>query len=201
MGQEIASSVLTDGKSHRGKALLETTEILFRGDLRLKISFAAIEKLEAKEGKLHVRTKEGWYVFDLGSKAETWRDRIANPRSLLDKLGVKAGDSVSLQGSFPTDFLDDLRNRGALVTRGKSRLPSWILFAADSRSNLSKIKAAAAALRNAAALWIVYPKGQKSITESDVRNAGFRAGLADVKVVSFSATHTALKFVIPAAKR
>jgi hypothetical protein len=46
-------------------------------------------------------------------------------------------------------------------------------------------------------LWIVYPKGQKSITENDVIAAGRKTGLKDVKVVGFSATHTALKFVIP----
>jgi len=34
-----------------------------------------------------------------------------------------------------------------------------------------------------------------------VRSAGLKAGLVDIKVVSFSATHTALKFVLPKAKR
>jgi len=32
-------------------------------------------------------------------------------------------------------------------------------------------------------------------------SAGKRAGLVDVKVVSFSETHTAEKFVVPVAKR
>jgi hypothetical protein len=201
MGQELACSVLANGKSHRGKALLESNEILFRGDLRLKIPFASIQKIEAGEGKLHVRTRDAQFVFDLGPKAEKWRDRIANPKSLLDKLGVKSGESVSLQGSFPADFLADLKKKGALISRGKPSSPAWILVAADSRSDLSKVKAAAGALKNSAALWIVYPKGQKSITESDVGGAGLRAGLTDVKVASFSATHTALKFVIPVAKR
>jgi hypothetical protein len=201
MGQELASTVLTDGKSFRGKVLLETSEILFRGELRLKIPFVSIEKMEAKEGKLHIRTKDAMYVFDLGRKAEAWRDRIANPRSLLEKLGIQPGDAVSLRGPFPADFLADLKDRGALVARGKCIAPAWILLAADSRSELSKIKAVAAALRNDAALWIVYPKGQKCITENEVRGAGLRAGLTDVKVARFSTTHTALKFVIPVAKR
>ena len=56
-------------------------------------------------------------------------------------------------------------------------------------------------MRGAAALWIVYPKGQKRITENDVLSAGRKVGLKDVKVVGFSATHTALKFVIPLSKR
>jgi hypothetical protein len=56
-------------------------------------------------------------------------------------------------------------------------------------------------MQGAAALWIVYPKGQKQITENDVLAAGRKSGLKDVKVVGFSATHTALKFVIPLAER
>lgn len=201
MGQELACSVLSNGKSHRGKALLESDEILFRGDLRLKIPLASIKKVEAGEGKLNVRTKDALYVFDLGPKAEKWRDRITNPKSLLDKLGVKRSDSVSLQGSFSVDFLADLKKQGAVITRGKSAAPCWILLAADSLADLAGVKSAASSLKNSAALWIIYPKGQKSITEHDVRSAGHRAGLTDIKVASFSPTHTALKFVIPIANR
>jgi hypothetical protein len=47
----------------------------------------------------------------------------------------------------------------------------------------------------------VYPKGQKQITENDVLGAGRKSGLKDVKVVGFSPTHTALKFVIPVESR
>jgi hypothetical protein len=47
----------------------------------------------------------------------------------------------------------------------------------------------------------VYPKGKKEITEGDVLGAGRKAGLKDVKVVGFSATHTALKFVVAVEKR
>jgi hypothetical protein len=56
-------------------------------------------------------------------------------------------------------------------------------------------------VKSAAALWIVYPKGQKGITEDDVIAAGRKTGLKDVKVVAFSPTHTALKFVVPLDKR
>jgi len=35
----------------------------------------------------------------------------------------------------------------------------------------------------------------------DVITAGRKAGLKDVKVVGFSPSHTALKFVIPLSKR
>jgi hypothetical protein len=48
------------------------------------------------------------------------------------------------------------------------------------------------------ALWIVRPKGRPEISESAVMQAGKAAGLVDVKVkvVRFSATHAAEKFVM-----
>lgn len=46
-----------------------------------------------------------------------------------------------------------------------------------------------------------HPPAHKHITENDVLAAGRGASLVDVKVVRFSNTHTALKFVVPVAKR
>jgi hypothetical protein len=48
---------------------------------------------------------------------------------------------------------------------------------------------------------VVRPKGRTEITEDDVMKAGKAAGLVDVKVVRFSETHTAEKFVIPLSRR
>jgi hypothetical protein len=44
-------------------------------------------------------------------------------------------------------------------------------------------------------------KGQKNIREVDVIAAGRSAGLTDNKFCRFSETHTALRFVIPLARR
>jgi hypothetical protein len=77
----------------------------------------------------------------------------------------------------------------------------WIFFSADSKEGLGALSKISKSMKGAAALWIVYPKGQKHITENDVLAAGRKAALKDVKVVGFSPTHTALKFVIPVTKR
>ena len=50
-------------------------------------------------------------------------------------------------------------------------------------------------------LWTIRPKGSPHVSESDVMKAGQAAGLVDVKVVRFSETHTAEKFVIPVKNR
>jgi hypothetical protein len=107
-----------------------------------------------------------------------------------------------LIGTFGADFLAELRSVTKNVSSGKPAVDSeWIVFGADSSKDLSQVAKLAKSLKGAAALWIVYPKGQKQITENDVIAAGRKSGLKDVKVVGFSPTHTGLKFVIPVEKR
>jgi len=202
MGNEAACKLRYENKTFSGKALLETSEILFRGETRLKIPFPAITNVRVRDGELHVQTKEGLAVFALGKQAETWREKIANPKTLIEKLGVKPGEAVSLAGEFPADFVASLKKHGAAVAEDKrAKNAAWYFLAAESRENLQRMKRLAGLLTGGAALWIVYPKGQRSITESNVRSAGRSAGLTDIKVASFSPTHTALKFVVPMEKR
>jgi hypothetical protein len=185
-----------------GKALLESNEVLFRGDFRLKIPFASIKSAKAADGELRLETANGLVVFVLGSAAEKWREKILHPKTRIEKLGIKPGAKVVLIGGFDADFLDELKQLTRSITRDKvSGDADAVFFVADLKKELSQVARIAKSLQGAAALWIVYPKGQKSITENDVLGAGRKTGLKDVKVVGFSPTHTALKFVIPLDKR
>ena len=202
MGQEVVCTARWSGKSVRGKALLETAEIIFRGEERRKISFSAIRGLQAKDGELRLKTDEGLVVFELGEQAEKWRQKIANPKSVVEKLGVKPGEPVAVFGKLDAVFLKKLKEQKSAVAPGKIvDGVGWVFLGAETREGLGDVKKIAGKLKGATALWVVYPKGQKSITEMDVIGAGRKAGLKDVKVVGFSATHTALKFVIPVEKR
>ena len=202
MGQEVVCTARWGGKSVRGKALLETAEIVFRGEARRKIPFSAIRGIEAKDGELRVKTDQGLVVLDLGERAEKWREKIANPKSVVEKLGVKAGQPVAVFGKLAGEFLTKLKQQKSGVAPGKIvDGVGWIFLGAETREGLGEVRKIAGKMRGSAALWVVYPKGQKSITEMDVIGAGRKAGLKDVKVVGFSATHTALKFVIPVDKR
>src|SRR5437899_1081777 len=202
MGNELKCTARIGKRQSAGKALLETSEIIFRGDFRLKIPFAGIQSVKAVDGELRVQAPEGLAVFHLGAAAETWRDKILHPKSRIEKLGVKPGAKVSLLGGFDAEFLREIGAVTKSVTKGKVAADSdWIFLAADSKAELSAAPNIAKSMQRAAALWIVYPKGQKHITENDVLAAGRKTGLKDVKVVGFSSTHTALKFVIPLSKR
>ena len=63
MGNEAACKVTFGKQESNGKALLETSEILFRGDFRLKIAFANIKSAKVVNGNLHLQTPEGPVVF------------------------------------------------------------------------------------------------------------------------------------------
>lgn len=201
MGNEVKCKARFGEEVSEGKALLETSELLFRGGFRLKIPFASIKSAKAVDGELRLQTADGLAVFELGAAAEKWRDKILHPKSRIEKLGIKPGAKVALLGKFDADFRDELKLLAGLVTRDKVAADAEaIFFAAESQKELSQVAKIAKSVKGAAELWIVYPKGQKNITENDVIAAGRKTGLKDVKVVGFSATHTALKFVIPLDK-
>ena len=205
MGNEANCTVKFGKQKARGKALLETSELIFRSEdaaLRLKITFSSIQSAKALDGELRLETPDGLAVFQLGANAEKWCEKILHPKSRMEKLGVKAGDSVSLVGDFDAEFLAELRAMTKNIATGKvSEGSEWIFFSAATSKDLAQISKLMKAMKGAAALWIVYPKGQKEITENDVLAAGRKSGLKDVKVVGFSPTHTALKFVIPLSSR
>jgi hypothetical protein len=200
-----ANCVVTFGKQKgRGKALLETSELSFRsedGAMRLKLVFAGIQSVSAADGQLRVEGPEGLAVFELGANAAKWCEKILHPKTRMEKFGIKPDAAVALLGKFDDEFLAELRSRTKNVSNGKIATDAeWILFAADSSKDLSQVPKLAKSLKGAATLWVVYPKGQKQITENDVLAAGRKPGLKDVKVVGFSPTHTALKFVVPVSQ-
>lgn len=129
-------------------------------------------------------------------------ERDYSHRLLIEKLGVKAGQRVAVLGVESAEFLTDLTARVPEYSRGKRiRQADLIFFSAEARGDLSRLESLTRSIARNGAIWVVYPKGQSHIREIDVIQAGKDAGLTDNKVCSFSATHTALRFVIPIAKR
>ena len=203
MGNEVKGGVRAGKERHEGKILLETSEIIFRAaDFRLKIPFAEMSDVSARDGELHVKTKNGTTVFEVGSPAEKWREKILHPKTRIEKLGVKAGMRVSLLGDVEAAFAEELKqSKTEITSRSADRGAEMTFWFVEIKNDLGDVAKIAKKLKGAAALWIAYPKGKKEITEVDVIGAGRKAGLKDVKVVGFSRTHTALKFVVPMDRR
>ena len=204
MGREAACRARLGDESAAGKALLETSEVIFRGDgLRFVIPFAEIRRLAVRGSALEIGWGKRTAVLELGPQAAAWAARIKNPPGRLDKLGVKPGLTVSVVGALEPAFLDELRARTDRVATGRPRAGSDLLFfAVAAPADLARLPALKTHLQPAGALWVVRAKGPAApVSESATRTAGLAAGLVDTKVVAFSQTHTAERFVIPSRQR
>ena len=203
MGTEALVPVTIKGKTVAGKARLETDVLQFRGgDLRLSIRFKEISTITARDGTLTVTFPGGSASFELGREAERWAEKIQHPPSRLDKIGAKPEWRVSAIGVEDTGFLEELEDAVAHVSIGRvAKNSDAIFFGVNKEVVLARLEKLKASLRPNGAIWIVRPKGRPEISERATMAAGKAAGLVDVKVVAFSDTHTAEKFVIPVAAR
>jgi hypothetical protein len=199
VGQELACTAARAGRRVEGRALLETDELIFRGDgLRLTIPYASMTGVRAEDGMLVVEHGGETTTFELGAKAANWADRIRNPKTVIDKLGVKPGQRVVLRGVEADGFVADLAARGAELVDGDA---DHLFVAVETDEDLAGLPRLVPLIARDGAVWTLRRKGRKDLTEADVRAAGKAAGLVDVKVVRFSDSHTAEKFVIPVADR
>jgi hypothetical protein len=202
MGSEADCDVRLNERTSKGRARLEEKELLFRGDFRLKIPFGDVKSIDVKRGVMKIAFPGGEASFDLGPDAEKWAEKIRNPRSLLDKLGVKPGMKISLLGIDDDRFKKQLEARTDDVTEGRAAKGSDIVFVKMTEAKeAARLKSLKEAIKPDGAVWVVWPKGRKAFREDDARSAGPSAGLVDVKVASFSETLSALKMVIPVKDR
>ena len=130
MGQDVHCIATWNGRRSIGTASLETDDLLFRGEFRLRIPFKTVTDLAADEGRLTVTIAEGTVIFNLGVRAQQWAERIRNPKGVLDKLGIKPEMLVSVLGVPDQWFLDELTSRVQDVRVGKVARSSDVIVAA-----------------------------------------------------------------------
>ena len=202
MGQEIKTTLRFDGRIHEGTAQLESDSLVFRGGITLTLPFSDIFGIEASGGWLDLKTARGLMLLELGPKAETWAERIKNPRGLVEKLGVEAGKKVAIAGKLDPDVRADIEATGAKVAKSARGKDFDVIFlAATTKKDLEKLPDLRAMIKDDGAIWVVYPKGREDLRERDVLIAGRTIPLTDNKQVKISDELTAARFVVPASVR
>jgi hypothetical protein len=203
MGQEAECTVRVGRKTFTAKVLLETEELIVRGEQGFKIRFDAMRNVTVDGAALVVDADDREVRLELGAPAaERWLRLIKEPKSLFEKLEIRPDSRVAVVDVTDSLFLTALRERIAAVAEG--RVPHGVpvvFFGAETREALRKVPLLRARMVDDGVLWIIRPKGSKAIAESEVIEAARSAGLVDTKVVAFSKTHTAHKCVIPVEQR
>lgn len=122
---------------------------------------------------------------------------------LLDKLGMRPGMRVAILGVEDDEIRPLIAERTTDLTEGWPEPDTDLVFlAADLPADLTPLAGLAGRLRPNGAIWVVSRKGKAAtLRYGELVDAAREAGLVDNKVVAFSATHTALRFVIPRALR
>ena len=128
---------------------------------------------------------------------------LGSSRPLLDKLGVRPGARVAILDVPDPGFEGLLRTRTGDVTVGRPGPDTDLVFVhVERREDLDDaLEPLEAALRRNGAIWVLRPKGTAAIKDTDVIEAGRRAGLVDNKIASFSESLSAMRLVIPVARR
>jgi hypothetical protein len=132
MGNELNCVARIDGKTDRGKALLETSELIFRGaECRVKIHFSEMRGVRARDGELRFKTKDGEFGFAVGQAAGKWREKILHPKTRLEKLGVRAGMEVAVIGEPEARFAKELAQNNVRFRKSDAQpgagLVSWFV--------------------------------------------------------------------------
>jgi hypothetical protein len=113
-------------------------------------------------------------------------------------MGAETTCAVTFKGKTSTAKVR--LETSVLQIRG-ANLADAIFVGVSHPSDFARISAAKSAIKVDGAVWLIRPKGSADVSERAVMAAGKAAGLVDVKVVAFSTTHSALKFVIPVKDR
>lgn len=207
MGLELTALVrLTpaDGKpvSGESKVLLETNELILRGEVRAKIPRPSVRDAVEHSGIVTVKYEGGTLALTLGNAAGKFVKKLLEPpRSRLDKMGITAGSRVVIVGLDDPDFHAELKTAGAIAVTRAGKSEALIVAGISSAADLTRIAACAKLLAPDGALWAIHPKGATGVKDTDIFAAAMKSGLTYTKVARFSDTHTAEKLVIPKAAR
>lgn len=202
MGREAICHAKFGRQSGEGKVLLETDDLLFRGEFRVTVPLKDISAANVRNGVLTVEWPDGRLALTLGRSADTWAQAITSPKTVVEKLGVKPGMKVVLVGRFETSFRTDVMNALGEKPGVKPVAGCDMVFVLMVHPNdTEKLETLMPAIYPDGALWAVYPKGRRDLSEDTIRKEAREYGLVDIKVVRVSEEMGALKLVIPKANR
>ncbi|HVI33447.1 DUF3052 family protein [Phenylobacterium sp.] len=193
MGKEAQVSVTFADGTDEGRLQLEPPRLVFRGARRRVWAGEALAGVRADGPDLVLADGAR---FTLGEKAAAgWVEAILRPKGRMEKIGVKPGMRAAAIGVADTTLTGEPAAAGAAPVTELAGL-DLLFYAADSAEDLARLGDLVPALAARGALWIVSRKGKAAtVRDVEVMAAAKAAGLVDNKVVSFSDTHTALRFV------
>lgn len=196
MGLERTTSVFVGARAHECTVHLDAAELTCRGGWKRKFALAELQDLAVRSGRLEFTSDGEAIGIELGAAAATWLDRIRNPRSRMQKLGVLPDSTVCVLGKAEADAVAEIA--AVLGSPPKTRLVAGadlVLCFCQDPDGLARLASIAPKLGAKGAVWLLWPKGRKDFAHEHVVAAARRAGLSSTKSMGFSGAFTGLRFV------
>ena len=210
MGYETKCKVRVDDGSgtvrqaDAATVLLETDDLIVRGDARVKVPRASITKVASRAGVVTVTSPTATVTLTLGDDAAAkWQKKLQEaPKQLIDKLDVKRDAKVWLWHVDDETLVAQVKARTEHVSSGNRAASCDVAFVqVSSADDLDRIDRAAKAIVDDGAIWVVHPKGKDGVADTAIFGKAKSVGLTYTKVARISETLSAEKLVWPKASR
>ena len=192
MGLEAETTCTHGGKTYKVRALLESTELILRGDLKRKLPLTSLTNVHASNTSLSFSANGESYTLALtANKAATWAKKITSPPpSLAKKLGLSAEALAFVIGKT-----DDAELDAALKGNTTPTPQQAALFIAVTRDEAQLTTALKTYGKAQAPLWLINVKGPKSaLGENAIREKLRVLGFMDTKTCAVSATLSGTRY-------
>jgi hypothetical protein len=184
--------------------LLETDELIVRGEARIKVPRKSITAVTTRAGVLTVKSPTATIAMTLGAEAAAkWKARIEEPpKQLIDKLDVKRDAKVWLLGIDDAALISQTKKRSKNTTAARAAAGCDVVFVqVNGDADLDRVDRAATAIVDSGAIWVVHPKGKTGVADTTIFGRAKQLGLTYTKVARISETLSAEKLVWPRASR
>ncbi len=208
MGYETKCRVrVSDDRGSReadATVLLETDELVVRGEARTRVKRSDIQRVNRRAGVVTVTSPAGSIALSLGEPAaERWEKKLVDqPKPLIDKLDVRPGAAVLLIGEHDETMRAQLAARTPNVSRSANAKNRDVVFVYVGHiADMARIERGNAAMKDDGAIWVVHPKGPNGVADTSIFAKAKELGLTYTKVARISETLMAEKLVRPVASR
>lgn len=195
MGREAICKCDWAGTRATVKVLLESTELVVRGDIRRHVPISELRNVDVQSGWLRFNASGDQVQIFLGfPAAEKWAAAIKTPPATLSrKLGITDKSIVRTIGDITDEVMKTALAEAAQIS---AKSPDMIVAYVDTPESLAAaLRAAKPQMLKSIPLWFVYPKGAgHPLNESTIRSLLRDNGMVDTKVASVSTQLTALRF-------
>ena len=197
MGREATCTARVGTETAEATALLESTTVVLRGDIKRRWDIAALQNLRLDGEELRFEAGDEAVALVLGEKeAGRWLKKLQTPPpTLAAKLGVSADNPALLIGptSGPLDPALAEALAGCITTNMReARMLVAVLSKAAELPRMAEFHADMICKT----VWVVHPKGPDADpSDAQVRTAMRGWGYVDNKTSAVSGTLTATRYV------